>query len=296
MLKVTLSPDRQSADNAKAEVKKQKTDAEKQEGSSDKDGQTHNLKVISWNINGIRAFLGKNGFDYFKREDPDIFCLQETKCPESQVPEDCKIKGYYNYWYSAETDGYAGCCLYSKKKPISVTKGIGIEKHDKEGRVITAEFEKFYVVTTYIPNAGKKLVRLDYRIKEWDVDFLDYLVKLDGKKPVILCGDLNVSHLEIDLKNPKNNKKTAGFTQEERDGFSKMLDKGFVDSFRHLYPKKTDVFTFWTYMMNARAKNVGWRLDYFVISKRLVDNLTDTLIHKDEMGSDHCPIVLLMNM
>ncbi|GAB1610289.1 uncharacterized protein LOC115215723 [Argonauta hians] len=261
-----------------------------------KNDKPHNLKIISWNVNGIRAFMGKTGFDYFKNEDPDVFCLQETKCPDDAIPAECKIKGYYDYWYSAKTKGYSGCCLFTKKKPINVSNGIGIKKHDNEGRVITAEYEEYYIVTAYVPNAGKKCVRLDYRSNEWDVDFLDYIVKLDEKKPVILCGDLNVAHQEIDLKNPKTNVKNAGFTKEERAGFGRILDKGFIDTFRHLYPTQTGAYTFWTYMMNARAKNAGWRLDYFVISKKLEEHLSNSIIHKDEMGSDHCPVVLLMNM
>lgn len=299
-----MPPKRKSSDKA-AEAKSKKL---KEEGTSSGEEETStstnaedsekkwNLKIGSWNVNGIRAWLNKNGFDYMKKENLDIFCLQETKCSDGKIPDECKIDGYFDYWNSAETEGYSGCALYSKTKPLSVTNGIGIEKHDKEGRVITAEYDSFYLVTAYIPNAGKKLVRLDYRSKEWDVDFLEYLKKLDAKKPVILCGDLNVAHKEIDLKNPKTNKKNAGFTTEERDGFTKILDSGFVDSFRYLYPEKEGAYTFWTYMMNARAKDVGWRLDYFVIAEKLTSKLCDSLIHKTEMGSDHCPVVLLMNM
>ncbi|KAI0209148.1 DNA-(apurinic or apyrimidinic site) lyase [Lamellibrachia satsuma] len=260
------------------------------------DGKPWNMKITSWNINGIRAWVKKNSHLYFKHEDPDIFCLQETKCDEESLPKEMQLEGYHAFWSSAEKKGYAGTGLFSKVKPIEVTYGLGQEKHDKEGRVITAEFDKFYVVTSYVPNAGRGLVRLEYRSKEWDPDFRDYLRKLDEKKPVILCGDLNVAHLEIDLANPKSNKKNAGFTQEERDGFSKLLDAGFTDSFRSLYPDQTQAYTFWTAMGNCRAKNVGWRLDYFVLSDKLKDNLCDSVIRKDVYGSDHCPVTCLLNI
>lgn len=295
---------RKNADAATTEdnSKKLKVDTEKPteetKPSADSEDSTKkwNLKIGSWNVNGVRAWLGKNGYDFMKRENLDIFCLQETKCSADKIPEECKVDGYFDYWNSAETEGYSGCGFYSKTKPLSVTNGIGIVKHDTEGRVITAEYDTYYVVTSYVPNAGKKCVRLDYRSKEWDVDFLEYLKKLEEKKPVILCGDLNVAHKEIDLKNPKTNKKNAGFTIEERNGFTNMLENGFIDSYRHLYPDKEGAYTFWTYMMNARAKDVGWRLDYFVISEKLTSKLCDSLIYKNEMGSDHCPIGLLMNM
>ncbi|XP_074649383.1 exodeoxyribonuclease-like [Tubulanus polymorphus] len=260
------------------------------------EGKPWNLKIASWNVNGIRAWVEKNGQSYITAEDPDVICLQETKCSEEKIPDDCKIDGYHSYWSSAKQEGYAGTGLLSKIKPINVTFGIGIDKHDEEGRVITAEYEKFYLIGSYIPNSGKGLVRLDYRTKEWDKDFFAYLKELDKKKPIIWCGDLNVAHQEIDLKNPKTNKKTAGFTPQERESFGNFLDDGFVDSFRHLYPDKTDIYSFWTYMMNARAKNTGWRLDYFVLSKRLVPNLCDQIIRTDVYGSDHCPLALFMNL
>lgn len=266
-----------------------------EKNSSDGEKQW-NLKICSFNVNGLRAWLGKEGLAYLKEENPDIFAIQETKCSDSKLPKEVKeVDGYHSYFLAGDQDGYSGVGLLSKEKPLNVTYGIGMENHDKEGRVITAEFEKFYLVAAYVPNAGKKLVRLEYRM-EWDKDFRSYLKELESKKPVVLCGDLNVAHQEIDLANPKTNKRNAGFTQEERDGFTALLDAGFLDSFRHLYPKAEKAYTFWTYMMNARAKDVGWRLDYFVISKSLEKNLGDSLIRKSVMGSDHCPIVLLLNI
>ncbi|KAL5009504.1 hypothetical protein ScPMuIL_011809 [Solemya velum] len=258
------------------------------------DGRKWNIKVVSWNINGIRAWLEKDGLAYIEREDPDIMCVQETKCALDQIPDKCKIDGYHAYWSSAEQPGYAGTGLYSKVEPIDISYGLGIEKHDTEGRLITAEFKNFFVVTSYVPNAGRGLPRLDYRTKEWDVDLSAHLKKLDSKKPVIFCGDLNVAHQEIDLAKPKGNNKTAGFTKEERQGFTNLLSGGFIDSFRHLYAEREGAYTFWTYMMNSRAKDIGWRLDYFVLSERLTKDLCDSIIRKDVMGSDHCPIVLLM--
>lgn len=257
------------------------------------DGRSSNLKVSAWNIAGLRAWMKKGCLSYISKEDADIYILQETKIPSDKVPKEAKVDGYFTYWNdSKEKAGYAGTALYSKEKPINVTFGIGIDKHDKEGRVITAEYEKYYVVGAYIPNSGRGLVRLDYR-QEWDADFLTFLKGLDAKKPVIFCGDLNVAHQEIDLKNPKTNKnKTAGFTDQERDGFTKLLNEGFVDSFRHLYPDKKDMYSYWTYMGNCRAKNVGWRLDYFVLSKALVPNLCESTMRSNVMGSDHCPIIL----
>ncbi|GAB6032295.1 DNA-(apurinic or apyrimidinic site) lyase [Chamberlinius hualienensis] len=220
-------------------------------------GKDCTLKISSWNVNGLRAVLSKKGFAFLKYENPDIFCVQETKCSEDKIPHDAKIEGYHCYWSCCDSSGYSGVGLYTKIKPINVTYGIGISKHDEEGRVITAEYDDFYLVTTYVPNAGRKLVRLDYRMG-WDKDFQKYLTDLDAKKPIILCGDLNVAHEEIDLTNPKSNKRNAGFTKEERDGFTQLLEQGFVDSFRHLNPKKTGAYTFWTYLGNCRSKNVGW--------------------------------------
>lgn len=253
-----------------------------------------NFKISSWNVNGIRACL-KHGstLAYMKNEDADVFCIQETKCPEKDIPKEIKLPGYHTYWAEGQTKGYSGVGLCSKVKPINVSYGIGISEHDNEGRVITAEFEDFYLVTAYIPNSGRGLTRLEYR-QVWDKDFREYLKELDNKKPVILCGDLNVAHKEIDLANPKTNTKTAGFTKEERQDFTELLEQGFVDSFRHFYPNKTKQYSFWSYMRNARAKNVGWRLDYFVVSERLVPKLSDSLIRMRVKGSDHCPVVLLL--
>ncbi|KAK2154944.1 hypothetical protein LSH36_253g04042 [Paralvinella palmiformis] len=261
-----------------------------------KDGKKWNMKFSSWNINGIRAWCEKNGHSYITAESPDILCLQETKCEKNKIPRDVEIEGYHRYWLSGDKEGYSGTGLYSKVKPIEVKYGLGIEKHDKEGRVITAEYEKFYMVTAYVPNAGRGLPRLGYRHDEWDPDFTAYLKELDKKKPVIMCGDLNVAHKEIDLANPKSNKKSAGFTPEEREGMTNLLSEGFVDSFRELYPEEKGAYSFWTFMGNARAKNVGWRLDYFIISERLKPNLCDNVIRKDVFGSDHCPITLFMNL
>lgn len=252
-----------------------------------------NFKISSWNVNGIRAWLKNGSASYVKNEDPDIFCIQETKCQEKDVPKEVKFPGYHTYWAEAQTKGYSGVGLCSKTKPLNVSYGIGIAEHDNEGRVITAEFKEFYLVASYVPNAGRGLSRLDYR-QGWDKDFRDYLKNLDKNKPVILCGDLNVAHKEIDLENPKTNTKNAGFTKEERQGFTELLEEGFIDSFRHFYPDKPKQYSFWSYMRNARAKNVGWRLDYFVVSERLVPKLSDSLIRQRVKGSDHCPVVLLL--
>uniref|UniRef100_V5IDJ2 DNA-(apurinic or apyrimidinic site) endonuclease n=2 Tax=Ixodes ricinus TaxID=34613 RepID=V5IDJ2_IXORI len=260
------------------------------------DQKPWNLKICSWNVNGVRAWLGKEGLSFLEKENPDVFAIQETKCSDAKLPKEVKdVEGYHSYFLAGDQEGYSGVGLLSKIKPLDVKYGIGKEEHDKEGRVITAEFDKFYLVATYVPNAGKKLVRLNYRM-DWDKDFRAYLKELETKKPVVLCGDLNVAHQEIDIANPKGNKRNAGFTQEERDGFTTLLNSGFLDSFRHLYPKKEKAYTFWTYMMNARAKDVGWRLDYFVLSKSLEKNLSNSIILKDVMGSDHCPITLLLNL
>ncbi|XP_033105216.1 DNA-(apurinic or apyrimidinic site) lyase-like isoform X2 [Anneissia japonica] len=263
------------------EANKMPDDANTLDPNTDKksaSGEKWNFKISSWNVNGLRAWEKKDGLKYLTLDGPDILCLQETKCDEKSIPGSCTIDGYHNYWYAAEQAGYAGTGIMSKVKPLNVTYGIGCEQHDKEGRVITAEYDKFYLVTSYVPNAGKKLVRLAYR-EEWDKDFRNYLVDLDKKKPVILCGDLNVAHNEIDLANPKSNRnKTAGFTDQERQGFTDLLAAGFIDSYRHFYPQKTAEYSFWTYMMNARAKNTGWRLDYFVVSEKLKPNICDSVI------------------
>ncbi|XP_008279751.1 DNA repair nuclease APEX1 [Stegastes partitus] len=259
-----------------------------------KDGRSSNMKITSWNVDGLRAWVKKNGLDWVREEAPDVLCLQETKCGQKALPADITSMPEYphKYWaVSDEKEGYSGVGMLCKTEPIKVTYGIGKEEHDKEGRVITAEFPTFYLVTVYVPNSGRGLVRLDYR-KTWDEDFRSYLSELDMQKPLVLCGDLNVAHQEIDLKNPKGNKKNAGFTPDEREGFSQLLEAGFVDSFRELYPEQTNAYTFWTYMMNARSKNVGWRLDYFLLSSSLAPGLCDSKIRNKAMGSDHCPITL----
>lgn len=259
-----------------------------------KDGRVWNKKFSSWNVNGVRAWLKNVSLPYIQKESPDIFCLQETKCDTKDLPMNVlKVEGYHDYWSSGDTKGYSGTGIYSKEKPLNVTYGIGITEHDAEGRVITLEFDKYFFVVTYIPNSGEKLKRLEYRQK-WNVDFTAYLKKLDATKPVILCGDLNVAHNEIDLANPKGNAKTAGFTKEERQDFTALLKEGFVDSFRHLYPDKTKAYTYWSYRSNARAKNTGWRLDYFVLSERMMKDACDCVIRSEVYGSDHCPLVLLM--
>ena len=247
------------------------------------------MKLISWNVNGLRACLQKGFLEYFQGEDADVFCLQETKLQEGQ--HDLELPGYHQYWNYAEKKGYSGTALFTKKEPISVTYGIGVPEHDHEGRVITAEFEDYYVIVVYVPNAQRELTRLDYRM-QWEEAFLAYVKTLDAKKPVIYCGDLNVAHQEIDLKNPKTNHKNAGFTDEERACFTKTMQNGFVDSFRYLYPDTKDAYSWWSYMGNARAKNVGWRIDYFVVSEKLKERIGDAKIHPEVMGSDHCPVEL----
>jgi len=257
------------------------------------DSRPWNLKIISWNINGIRAVVKSGKLAYLKFENPDIICLQETKCAEADIPEEAKFLDYHKYYNSADKKGYSSTALYSKKKPLSVSYGIDKPEHDNEGRVITAEYPGFYVVTVYVPNSGRKLVRLDYR-REWNTDFLAYCKQLDSKKPVIVAGDLNVAHTEIDLANPKTNTKSSGFTPEEREDFSTWLDDGFVDTFRHFHGDLKGAYTFWTYMSNARKRNVGWRLDYFVTSERFVKNIATNSIREMVLGSDHCPIMLLV--
>ena len=249
------------------------------------------MRLISWNVNGLRACVDKGFMDFFKEADADIFCLQETKLQEGQI--DLELPGYHQYWNYAEKKGYSGTALFTKKEPISVAYGIGVEEHDHEGRVITAEFEEFYVVTVYTPNSQDELKRLDYRMK-WEADFLAYLKKLEENKPVIFCGDLNVAHKEIDLKNPKTNRRNAGFTDEERACFGKVLESGFVDSFRYFYPDQEGIYSWWSYRFQARAKNAGWRIDYFVVSECLKDKLLDASIHTKVMGSDHCPVELAL--
>ncbi|MBO7357344.1 MAG: exodeoxyribonuclease III, partial [Lachnospiraceae bacterium] len=237
----------------------------------------------------LRACIGKGFSEYFDKEDADIFCLQETKISEGQI--EFEKPGYYSYWNYAEKKGYSGTAVFTKKEPVSVTYGMGIEEHDHEGRVITLEFEDFFFVTVYTPNSKRELERLSYR-QVWEDDFRSYLKKLDEKKPVIVTGDMNVAHKEIDLKNPKTNHHSAGFTDEEREKMTELLNSGFTDTFRFFYPDKTDAYSWWSYMFHAREKNVGWRIDYFLCSDRLKENLTDAKIHSDIEGSDHCPIEL----
>lgn len=247
------------------------------------------MKMISWNVNGLRAAVGKGFLDYFKEADADIFSIQETKLQEGQI--DLPTEGYHQYWNYAEKKGYSGVAVFTKQKPISVSYGLGIEEHDKEGRVITLEFENFYHVTVYTPNSQQENARLDYRMT-WDDAFRAYLQELDKTKPVIVCGDLNVAHTEIDLKNPSTNRRNAGFTDEERGKFTELLEAGFVDTFRHFYPDVTGAYSWWSYRFNARKNNAGWRIDYYVVSERLKDALQDAKIHSDIMGSDHCPVEL----
>lgn len=247
------------------------------------------MKFISWNVNGLRACVGKGFLDSFAALDADFFCLQETKLQGGQI--DLPLDQYHSYWNYAEKKGYSGTAIFSKKPALSVTYGIGIPQHDTEGRVITAEYEEFYLVTCYTPNAQRELARLDYRM-EWEDAFLAYLKGLDERKPVILCGDLNVAHQPIDLKNPGSNRRNAGFTDEERGAFTRLLESGFVDTFRYLYPDKAGAYSWWSYMFNARANNAGWRIDYFVVSSRLAEKIKEATIHPDVMGSDHCPVGL----
>ena len=247
------------------------------------------MKLITWNVNGLRACLGKGFLDFFNAMDADAFCLQETKLQPHQIELD--LPGYHQYWNSAEKKGYSGTALFTKMEPLAVTYGIGIPEHDTEGRVITADYEDFYLVCCYTPNAQRGLTRLDYRMV-WEDAFRAYLKELDGKKPVILCGDLNVAHQEIDLKNFKTNRGNAGFTDEERGKMTELLDAGFVDSFRSLYPDVTGAYSWWSYMYHARENNAGWRIDYFICSQRLKDRIADSKILADVMGSDHCPVEL----
>ena len=247
------------------------------------------MKFISWNVNGLRAVMGKGFMDIFRELDADIFCLQETKLSEGQL--DAEFTGYHDYWCYAEKKGYSGTALFSKEEPLSVTYGIGVEEHDREGRVITAEYENFYIVCCYTPNAQRELTRLDYRMT-WEDAFLAYIKGLDEKKPVIFCGDLNVAHEEIDLKNPKTNRGNAGFTDEERGKMTDLLAAGFIDTFRYLHPDEKDAYSWWSYRMNARARNIGWRIDYFIASERIKDSITSARIYPEITGSDHCPVGL----
>ncbi len=252
-------------------------------------GQT--MKFISWNVNGLRACVGKGFLDFFKEANADIFCLQETKLQAGQI--DLELPGYHQYWNYAEKKGYSGTAIFAKEEALRVTCGIGMEEHDHEGRVLTLEYPDFYFVTVYTPNSQNELARLDYRMK-WEDDFLSYLKKLEETKPVIFCGDLNVAHKEIDLKNPKSNRKNAGFTDEERGKFTALVEAGFIDTFRHFYPDREGVYSWWSYRFSARAKNAGWRIDYFLTSASLKDRLEDAMIYSEVMGSDHCPVGLII--
>ncbi|MDF2942933.1 MAG: exodeoxyribonuclease Xth [Herbinix sp.] len=249
------------------------------------------MKFVSWNVNGLRACLGKGFEEFFNQVDADVFCLQETKLQPEQV--EISFPGYTQYFNSAIKKGYSGTAVFCKKEPISVCFDLCMDKHNDEGRVITIEYEDYYLITVYTPNSKKELARLDYRM-EWEEDFRSYVMGLDQKKPVIICGDLNVAHKEIDIKNPKSNLRNAGFTMEEREKMTMLLDSGFLDTFRYKYPDKIDAYTWWSYMFHAREKNVGWRIDYFLTSERLKDRIVDSTIHMEVMGSDHCPVELII--
>ncbi len=251
------------------------------------------MKLISWNVNGLRACMQKGFMDFFNEADADIFCIQESKLQEGQI--ELTLPGYEQYWNYAEKKGYSGTAVFTKTKPLSVSLGIGIEEHDKEGRVITLEYDGFYMVTCYTPNSQNELARLPYRMK-WEEDFLAYLKKLDEQKPVILCGDLNVAHEEIDLKNPKSNRKNAGFSDEERAKMTALLGSGFTDTFRYFYPDAEQIYSWWSYRFKAREKNAGWRIDYFITSERLNPRLIDAKIHTEVFGSDHCPVELTIDL
>lgn len=249
------------------------------------------MRLVSWNVNGLRACVKKGFLEFFQEIDADIFCLQETKLQAGQI--ELELDNYFQYWNYAEKKGYSGTAIFTKKKPLSVNYGVGEKDSESEGRIITLEYENFYIVTVYTPNSQRDLARLDFRL-EWENQIRDYLLKLDMEKPVILCGDLNVAHQEIDLKNPKSNQMNSGFTQEERGKMSDLLDSGFIDTFRHLYPTKEGAYTWWSYMSNIRARNIGWRIDYFIASKILADKIQEAKIHPTVMGSDHCPVSLEM--
>ena len=247
------------------------------------------MRLVSWNVNGLRAVMGKNFMEFFNEIDADIFCLQETKLQEGQIEMD--LPGYYQYWNYAEKKGYSGTAIFTKKEPVSVSYGIGIDEHDHEGRVITLEFDDFYMVTVYTPNSQDELRRLEYRMK-WEDDFREYLLKLNHEKPVIVTGDMNVAHREIDLKNPKTNRRNAGFTDEERGKMTELLDSGFIDTFIYFYPDTEGIYSWWSYRFKAREKNAGWRIDYFLVSKDMESRLKDAKIHTEVLGSDHCPVEL----
>lgn len=249
------------------------------------------IKLISWNVNGLRAIVQKNFLEYFKEVDADIFCLQETKLQDGQI--DLQLDGYYQYWDHAVKKGYSGTAIFTKTKPLDVMYGLGLHKHDQEGRIITLEFENYFVVTVYTPNSQTELARIDYRM-DWDDSFREYVKRLDDKKPVIICGDLNVAHTEIDLKNPKPNRKNAGFTDEERGKFTELLNAGFIDTYRYMHPTQKGVYSWWSYRFSARKNNAGWRIDYFLVSDRLATDIVEANIHTEILGSDHCPVELIL--
>ncbi len=249
------------------------------------------MKLISWNVNGLRACVGKNFMDFFNEIDADIFCVQETKLQEGQI--DLDLPGYHQYWNYADKKGYSGTAIFAKEEPVNVTYGLGIDEHDHEGRVITLEYPDFYFITVYTPNSQNELKRLDYRMR-WEEDFREYLVGLAKNKGVVVTGDMNVAHKEIDLKNPSSNHKNAGFTDEERDKMTKLLESGFIDTFRYFYPDKEEVYSWWSYRFQARSRNAGWRIDYFLASEDMKDKLVDAKIHTDVLGSDHCPVELVL--
>ena len=251
------------------------------------------MNIISWNVNGLRACINKGFWNFFKEKDADIFCIQETKMQQDQA--EIILPNYKQYWNSANKKGYSGTAIFTKIEPINISYDISIEEHSHEGRVITLEFKDFYIVNCYTPNSKRGLARLDYRMK-WEDDFRKYLLMLDKKKPVVLCGDLNVAHNEIDLKNPASNHKNAGFSDEERSKMTQLLSSGFIDTFRYLYPSRTSAYTWWSYMFNARANNAGWRIDYFIVSDRLKEKVKDSIIHDKIMGSDHCPVELILEV
>ena len=251
------------------------------------------MKLISWNVNGLRACLGKGFLDFFNEAEADVFCLQETKMQQGQA--ELELPGYRQYWNSAVKKGYSGTAVFTRAEPLSVAYGLGIEEHDQEGRVITLEFPDFYLVNVYTPNSQRELTRLDYRM-QWEDLFRGYLLALDAKKPVVVCGDMNVAHQEIDLKNPKTNRQNAGFTDQERGKMTELLQSGFTDSFRYLYPDAVGAYSWWSYMFHAREKNAGWRIDYFLVSDRLRERIADSKIHAQVFGSDHCPVELELDL
>lgn len=274
------------------DLKKNETTINFSRWTQQRKGMDKKMKCISWNVNGLRACVGKNFLDFFKEVDADIFAVQETKLQEGQIA--LSLEGYEQYWNYAEKKGYSGTGIFTKKTPLAVHRGMGVEEHDREGRILTLEYDDFYFMTVYTPNSQNELARLSYRM-EWEDAFLNYLKELEQKKPIVFCGDLNVAHKEIDLKNPKSNKRNAGFTIEEREKFSHLLEAGFTDTFRYFYPEKEGAYSWWSYRFKAREKNVGWRIDYFVVSNALQERLEGACIHSQVLGSDHCPVELILS-